>query len=103
MADGADDAKFGRRATDSLDMVYAELLRVRDRQHQLESEVAGMRYLGREVRDLARELHDSAQSVERLSRRALERPTASAWSAIISAGAFVLAVVAFIVTVVHGH
>jgi predicted RNase H-like nuclease (RuvC/YqgF family) len=103
MADGDGESNFGRRATDSLEMIWAEVVRVRDRQHTLESEIAAMRYLAREVRDLARELHESSQAVERLSRRALERPTASAWSAIISFGALTLAVVAFIVTVVHGH
>jgi len=103
VGEGDGERQFGRRATDNLERIWDEVIRVRDRQHALENELAALRYLGEQVRDLAHEVKVASEHYQQLSRRALERPTAAGYSAIIAGCSFLLAIVAFIIALAHNH
>jgi hypothetical protein len=103
MVDEGGERNFGRRSTDSLERIWDEVLRLRDRQHSLESDVAAMRYVAEQVHELAREVREASERYQQLSRRALERPTAAGYSALIAFAAFVVALAAFIFTATHHH
>jgi septal ring factor EnvC (AmiA/AmiB activator) len=59
----------------------AELKRVRDRLHAVESEIAAFRFIGEKIGELGDQIKELATQVQTLSRRALERPTAGGVSA----------------------
>ena len=86
-----------------LDSVEHELGRVRDRQHEMMSELAALRYLGNKVGDMAEALHELSGKLEVISRRALERPSARSWQAFAATVSAGLALVALIVAVTHSH
>lgn len=79
----------------------SELERVRSKVHNLEGELAALRYLGRKVDELARGLHDVAGELQRLGGQTVPRPRAAAYSAAASWLAAIIALVALIVALEH--
>jgi len=77
-----------------IDILEAEMNRVRERQHEMSAEVSAIRFLGQQVKDLAVHVEKLGEDVETISRRALERPTAAVVGQYISV---LIAVIALIV------
>jgi uncharacterized protein YoxC len=61
-----------------------ELARLRTRQHELSEQVAIIRYLADQVRELGEDVKALTTQVTALARRAIERPTPAGFSAIAS-------------------
>lgn len=80
-----------------LDGLEPEVQRMRERLHAIESEIAAVAYLGRQVAEVAGELHDLGEKIERVSRRAIERPSAGGWSALAGWAAVLVALLALVV------
>lgn len=76
-----------------------ELERVRERQHDMGAEVAAIRYLALQVRDLAADV----KLLTVTARRAIGRPTAGGWSALAGWAGVLLALVAVALALTHGH
>jgi hypothetical protein len=76
-----------------------ELDRVRERQHDMASEIAVIRYLGEKVRDLGVDVVALTEQVEKVASRSLPRPRQSTLSLWAQYGALVVALVALIVAV----
>lgn len=85
-----------------LESVEREVGLLRARQHEINSELAALRYIGEKVGELAVQVGDVAAQLNTLSRRALERPTTAGWSALAGWLAVLVALVALIVAV-SGH
>src|SRR5207302_757150 len=84
-----------------LDSIEAEMARLRDRQHELSSEVAAMRHLGNQVGKLADQVAVVAANVSELSRRVVERPTAPTMQAWAGWFALLIALAALVITATH--
>jgi hypothetical protein len=76
-----------------------ELNRVRERQHDMASEIAVIRYLGDKVRDLGEDVVALTEQVERVASRSLPRPRQSTLSLWAQYGALLVALVALVVAV----
>jgi hypothetical protein len=76
-----------------------ELDRVRERQHEMATEIAVIRYLGDKVRDLGEDVVALTEQVEKVASRSLPRPRQSTLSLWAQYGALVVALVALAVAV----
>jgi predicted nucleic acid-binding Zn-ribbon protein len=76
-----------------------ELERVRERQHEMATEIAVIRYLGEKVRDLGVDVVALTEQVERVASRSLPRPRQSTLSLFAQYGALLVALVALLVAV----
>ena len=75
-----------------------EVKRLRERQHELASSVAAIRYMAEQVRELGEDVKELTGQVSTLGRRAMDRPSASVlgqWAAVI------VAVIALVVAATH--
>jgi hypothetical protein len=73
-----------------------EVDRLRTSVHDLRAEFAALRYVGNQVGEVTKGLHELSGKLELISRRALERPTARGWSAFASVISAAVAIVALI-------
>lgn len=78
-----------------------EAERQRLRTHELASQLSTVSLLGERVANLTAELHELGERFERLAKRALERPTPSAWSAGAGWLAVLVAVIALALSASH--
>lgn len=85
------------------DALEAEMLRTRDRLHELAGAVATIHYLRDGLENMGKGLTELADEVRGLSRTTARRPTASAYSALAGWASVIIAVVALIVAATHGH
>jgi hypothetical protein len=76
-----------------------ELVRLRDRQHELAAEVAAIRYLGEQVRELGEDVKALTGQVTTVARRAVERPTPAGWSATAGWAAVIVSVVSLVLVI----
>lgn len=81
-----------------IDAIEAELSRMRTRMHELESTASVIRWYGQKVDDVATGLTDLTNKLDVLSRRAVERPSASAWGVVVQLVVALVAIIALIVS-----
>jgi hypothetical protein len=74
-----------------------ELDRVRERQHEMASEIAVIRYLGDKVRDLGEDVVALTESVERVASRSVPRPRQSTLALFAQYSAVIVAIAALVV------
>jgi hypothetical protein len=74
-----------------------ELNRVRERQHDMASEIAVIRYLGEKVRDLGEDVVALTEQVEKVASRAVPRPRPTTLALFAQYGAVLVAIIALVV------
>ena len=84
-----------------VEIMEAELQRVRDRLHELEASLAAVRYFGEKVSELSQELHGLATKVEGFTRQAIRRPTPTGVNAVGQWAAVIIALIALLVSLMH--
>jgi hypothetical protein len=75
--------------------------RTRDRLHLIEGELAAVRYLGEQIRDMAATVGELAKDVRSLSHRVVERPSPAGLSAAAGWLSFLVAAAALIYAATH--
>lgn len=73
-----------------------EMERARARLHELQTELAAVRFLGERIADLGQEVKHLSEELTRVARRAIERPSQGAVSVLGQYLALALAIAAFI-------
>jgi hypothetical protein len=78
-----------------------ELERVRERQHDMATEVAVIRYLGEKVSDLGGDVVQLAEQVEKVASRAVPRPRPSTLALLLQLATVVIALAALVIATGH--